>query len=79
MLPSWLPGVGALSFMLSDCAIVFNRFYAPVPNAQSVIMATYYFGQLLIATSLIGIDGGEGGDEKKAQIKVVRKRVKKNN
>ena len=45
----FLTGIGAVIFMISDAAIGINLFYYNIPNAQFVIMSTYYLAQFLIA------------------------------
>lgn len=47
-----LAGVGALSFVVSDTVLAYDRFVRPLgPLAKYVIMLTYYGGQLGIAAS----------------------------
>jgi len=58
----WLMFVGAVFFMVSDCIIGINMFYAPVPHHQVWIMSTYHIAQFLIALSAIL---GSNGDQKK--------------
>ena len=41
--------LGALSFVVSDSVIGYNRFVAPVPHAELLISTTYYAGQLGLA------------------------------
>ncbi|HSH03289.1 MAG TPA: lysoplasmalogenase [Anaerolineae bacterium] len=45
--------VGALFFVISDSALALNRFRAPFPRAQRLVLSTYYFAQWLIALSLL--------------------------
>jgi uncharacterized membrane protein YhhN len=45
--------LGALSFMVSDTVLAFDKFYAPMSWAKLVIMVTYYAGQYGIALSAI--------------------------
>ena len=51
-----LGAVGALMFYLSDVLLVVNKWYVSVPFASVSIMATYYTAQLLITTSVLGIN-----------------------
>jgi uncharacterized membrane protein YhhN len=44
--------VGALLFMLSDATLALNKFRAPIPQHDLIIMSTYYGAQLLIAWSV---------------------------
>lgn len=46
--------LGALCFAVSDTALAWNRFVAPLPRAQRVVLGTYYPAQLLIALSALG-------------------------
>lgn len=47
-----LAAIGATSLLVSDSAIAIERFYAPFQGAGLFIMATYFGGQWLIATSV---------------------------
>lgn len=53
----WNPGTillaGALLFGLSDSLLGWNRFVAPVPGADLLVMLTYWGGQALIATAFL--------------------------
>jgi uncharacterized membrane protein YhhN len=40
--------LGALTFMVSDSIIAFNRFDAPIEGARYAIMITYYLAQYLL-------------------------------
>ena len=44
--------VGALLFILSDTTLALNKFRAPVPQRDLIIMSTYYGAQFLIAWSV---------------------------
>ena len=44
--------IGALLFFVSDFVLAMNKFSRPVPSAQTVVMTTYYAGQLGIALSV---------------------------
>jgi uncharacterized membrane protein YhhN len=44
--------IGALLFLISDTALALNKFRAPLPNRDLIIMSTYYAAQLLIAWSV---------------------------
>ena len=44
--------VGALLFILSDTTLALNKFRAPVPQRDLIIMSTYYAAQFLIAWSV---------------------------
>ena len=46
---SVLVAVGAGFFMLSDSLLATNKFAAPLPMAQFLVLATYYVAQILIA------------------------------
>lgn len=41
-------GLGAIVFMVSDSVLAWNRFRAPVPRAELIILSTYYTALLLI-------------------------------
>lgn len=43
--------LGSLSFVASDTVLAFNKFYSPINNAKTIVMITYYSGQILIAAS----------------------------
>jgi uncharacterized membrane protein YhhN len=43
--------IGALLFGLSDTLIALNRWYTPLPDAQTLIMTVYWSGQLGLALS----------------------------
>lgn len=43
--------VGAIFFVISDTALAFNRFNAPIAQASLIVLATYYLAQWLIALS----------------------------
>ncbi len=43
--------LGAVSFLLSDTILAFNKFHSPFDSAHFWVMVTYYFGQTLIAAS----------------------------
>lgn len=45
--------IGALSFVLSDSAIAWNKFVVPVPYASAFIMATYALAQVLIVKGVL--------------------------
>lgn len=45
--------IGAVMFMISDSMIAAGRFKTPVPMADYLIWATYYFGQYLIAIGFL--------------------------
>ena len=49
---AFLAMVGALLFMLSDAILALNKFRAPIPQHDLIIMTTYYGAQLLIAWSV---------------------------
>ena len=49
-LTSYLTGIGAVLFVVSDAAIAASKFYYET-SAQEVIMSTYYAAQFLIAVS----------------------------
>ncbi|MGB3713941.1 MAG: lysoplasmalogenase family protein, partial [Candidatus Promineifilaceae bacterium] len=42
---------GAIFFVISDTALAFNRFNAPIAQASLIVLATYYLAQWLIALS----------------------------
>lgn len=44
---------GAVSFILSDSILAFNKFYHPVPMSGFLIMATYLFAQWALVKSCI--------------------------
>ena len=43
--------LGSLSFVASDSVLAFNKFHTPIKNAKTIVMITYYLGQILIASS----------------------------
>lgn len=54
----WLGAAGAVSFGLSDTVLAFDRFYAPLPAAGTLIMVTYWLGQAGLAATAIGAAKG---------------------
>ena len=46
-----LSGLGAVLFLVSDGCIAINMAYYKLPNAQEIIMSTYYLAQFLITLS----------------------------
>jgi hypothetical protein len=46
--------IGALSFVISDSLLAYNRFAHPIAGAKYGVMITYYTAQLLIAASTYG-------------------------
>ena len=51
---SWWVVAGAALFMLSDSLIALGKFKSPVVYGDSIIWATYYAAQVLIALGFIG-------------------------
>lgn len=51
-LARWLE-LGVLLFLISDSVLAINRFRTPVPLGGWIVWATYYVGQLLIATNFV--------------------------
>jgi uncharacterized membrane protein YhhN len=49
---SGVAALGAGLFLASDSIIAWNRFVAPVPLAQPLIMSTYHLGQLGLVAAL---------------------------
>ena len=47
--------LGALSFVVSDTILAFNKFYSPIPSAHVFVMITYYLAQLLITSSVLAM------------------------
>lgn len=43
---------GGLSFMVSDCLLAYNRFYAPIPHSPVLVLGSYYLALWLIACSV---------------------------
>ncbi len=43
--------VGAIFFVISDTALAFNRFNAPIAQASLIVLSTYYLAQWLLALS----------------------------
>jgi uncharacterized membrane protein YhhN len=43
--------IGAIFFVVSDTALAFNRFDAPIAQASLIILGTYFLAQWLIALS----------------------------
>lgn len=52
-LTRWAPLAGALLFGFSDTLIGIHRFTQPLPGAASVIILTYWAGQVLFAVAAI--------------------------
>jgi uncharacterized membrane protein YhhN len=44
---------GAISFVLSDSILAFNKFYQPVPLSGFLIMATYLYAQWALVRSCL--------------------------
>ncbi|MCK5028677.1 MAG: lysoplasmalogenase [Bacteroidales bacterium] len=40
--------IGSLFFVFSDITIAVNKFYISIPNAQWIIMITYWISQCMI-------------------------------
>ncbi|ODV11349.1 MAG: hypothetical protein ABT20_06090 [Rubrivivax sp. SCN 70-15] len=59
---SVLAAVGAGFFMLSDSLLATNKFAAPFPMAQFLVLATYYVAQILIACHARGPRVAAAGD-----------------
>ena len=49
---SWVM-IGAISFLISDSLIAFNKFYSPIPAPSFWIMSTYCLGQFLIVVGIL--------------------------
>jgi uncharacterized membrane protein YhhN len=45
--------IGALSFLVSDSVLAFDRFARPFAGAHAVVMVTYYAAQILIARAAL--------------------------
>lgn len=45
--------VAALSFIVSDSYLSLNRFYAPLPYHQEIVMITYYFAQAAVTLTIL--------------------------
>ncbi|MBX2926285.1 MAG: lysoplasmalogenase [Saprospiraceae bacterium] len=56
----WIAG-GALSFVLSDSLLAWNKFYAPLPLSALWIMSTYLFAQYAIVRGVLGIESSTNG------------------
>jgi uncharacterized membrane protein YhhN len=52
-----LGAIGALTFMLSDSLLAWNRFHAAIPGATLWVLSTYYLAVWWIACSVQGSDG----------------------
>lgn len=57
---AWIAG-GALSFVLSDSLLAWNKFYAPLPLSALWIMSTYLFAQYAIVRGVLGIESSTNG------------------
>ncbi|MBC8311714.1 MAG: lysoplasmalogenase [Candidatus Marinimicrobia bacterium] len=44
--------VGSILFMISDASLALNRFVKPLPQAQFIVLGTYYLAQWCIANSI---------------------------
>uniref|UniRef100_A0A8C5PDL1 lysoplasmalogenase n=1 Tax=Leptobrachium leishanense TaxID=445787 RepID=A0A8C5PDL1_9ANUR len=51
--------LGSIVFMVSDGVLSIDKFCFPIANSRSIIMATYYGAQLLIALSVTGRSGDD--------------------
>jgi uncharacterized membrane protein YhhN len=51
-----LAAIGALTFMLSDSLLAWNRFHAAIPGATLWVLSTYYLALWWIACSVPGSD-----------------------
>jgi hypothetical protein len=58
--------VGAGFFMLSDSLLATNKFAAPFPMAQFLVLATYYVAQILIACHALGPRAAAAADAEAA-------------
>ena len=47
-----LAGLGAVVFMVSDSVLAWNRFRAPVPRAELIILSTYYTALFLLGLAV---------------------------
>ena len=56
-LSALLAMVGAILFLASDSTLALNKFRAPVPQHDLIVMTTYYGAQLLIAWSVFSFAG----------------------
>jgi uncharacterized membrane protein YhhN len=56
---AWGVAAGAVFFMLSDSLLAINRFAAPLPMAQFLVLSTYYAAQLLIAHNATSVAIGD--------------------
>lgn len=52
---SWLLGVGALVFALSDSLIAVRKFRAPFPGINQAVWVTYVAAQFMIALALLAL------------------------
>ncbi len=50
---AWWAAVGAVLLVASDAALELARFRGDFPGARSVVLATYYLAQWMIATSVL--------------------------
>ena len=55
-LPSVLILAGAISFIVSDSLIGYNRFVQPLAGAREWIMVTYYLAQILLVCGIVRYD-----------------------
>lgn len=49
---AWLAAAGSVMFVLSDAALAMDRFVGSIPSGRTVVLATYYPAQWLIALSV---------------------------
>ncbi len=54
---------GACLFLVADSLIGIDRFVAPLPFSEQVIVGLYAVGQFLIFTGMLRVRGGMGGPE----------------
>ncbi|XP_064415673.1 lysoplasmalogenase TMEM86A-like [Latimeria chalumnae] len=57
------PAIGTLIFIFSDIILGFNNFCTPIVNGPTIIMSTYYLGQMFIAVSIVNFSNGNDEDD----------------
>ena len=55
--------IGAVVFMISDTSLAVAKFVVAYPNAEKVIMLTYYLGQMFLAASTMSSASSSSSSE----------------
>ena len=52
--PAYLVSLGAVLFVASDLTMAWGKFIKPVRNGATLVMVTYYLGQVLLVAGAVG-------------------------